>query len=672
MSDIDNDDIPMAQCGACDSIVPLDSESCPECGIRFSGVTDEQLGECGACSAIIPIDSESCPECGASFVEAPETDEVQDRSTTGDLEESAEAAVVAEPAVAIESMEDSTHDQDQQTDVEVSAGAEAEESIPEVSNENYEDVPEVEDLPKAETIELSQPTEAVVEQEADTIVEEQIHVEAEEEFEDTEVEELDIAPIVTTTVVDEVEEVESTDEDPTVDDDSATEVDATETQEDAAISEEIDDHIDELSDEDDISTEALLEELQDDEDATEGDLETDSGLDQETSDEESTSENVEDAVQETTVVMAFENLALAIAGTGMTAGEVFGEMDTSEDNLIDAPELQKGIQKIAGEKMSPKEVTAILNYLDKDGDRRVNPNELVQALDDLRIGIKPGKLPKVKTFPSPLQKFLMGKKANDIFYPIAYFLMVTFIGLWVVNGMGLLVDGTGGTVVYEGGVDQWGGEIREGNWNLCQSDALDEMIDPCQGTVAVGETYPCDPALDANKCENSLTPFSGENGASSMPAGFYSDGIFMIILGVIGLCVTAYLHLVYAKSLKEKVKKLKGKSKEENEEEDIDEDEIEEESAEDEEEIEEDDEEEFEDDDGEEFEDDDDEEFEDDDDEDEDIDIGDWIGLELDGKEYFGEIVEFDDDEGTVTIETEDGDEITGDQDDMFIDEDDE
>ena len=43
--------------------------------------------------------------------------------------------------------------------------------------------------------------------------------------------------------------------------------------------------------------------------------------------------------------MAFENLALAIAGTGMTAGEVFGEMDTSEDNLIDAPELQKGIKR---------------------------------------------------------------------------------------------------------------------------------------------------------------------------------------------------------------------------------------------------------------------------------------------------------------------------------------
>ena len=61
--------------------------------------------------------------------------------------------------------------------------------------------------------------------------------------------------------------------------------------------------------------------------------------------------------------------------------------------------------------------------------------------------------------------------------------------------------------------------------------------------------------------------------------------------------------------------------------------------------------------------DDDDEEYDDDD-----IDVGDWIGLEVDGEEFFGEIVEFDDDEGTVTIETEDGEEITGDQEDMFLD----
>ena len=66
----------------------------------------------------------------------------------------------------------------------------------------------------------------------------------------------------------------------------------------------------------------------------------------------------------------------------------------------------------------------------------------------------------------------------------------------------------------------------------------------------------------------------------------------------------------------------------------------------------------------------DDDEDEDDDSEDDDIDIGSWVGIEIDGEEFFGEIIEFDDDEGTVTIETEDGEEITGDQDEMFLEDD--
>ena len=375
--------------------------------------------------------------------------------------------------------------------------------------------------------------------------------------------------------------------------------------------------------------------------------------------------------------MAFENLALAIAESGMTAGEAFGEIDSSEDNMIDGPELQKGIEKIAGEKLTPVDVTAILKYLDKDGNNRIDPNELISALENLRIGIKPGKVPKIKTFPSPVQKFLMGKKANDILYPVAYFLMVTFIGLWVVNGMGLLVDGSGGTVVYEGGVDQWGDDITEANWNLCQSDALDEMIDPCQGTVSVGETYPCDPALDPNKCANSLTPFSGEDGATSMPAGFYGDGIFMIILGVIGLGLTAYLHLVYAPALRKKVKKASGDSEGEDSNDDSDDDDSDDDDEDDDDsdddDEDDDDSDDEDDDDSDDDDEEDDEDSDDDDDEDDDIDVGDWIGLEIDGDEFFGEIIEFDDDDGTVTIETEDGEELTGDQDDMFLeDEDDE
>lgn len=604
-----DEDIPMAQCGACDSIIPLDSESCPECNVRFGGMSEQELGECGACQAIIPADSTSCSNCGAVFVEQEPVVE-EDVVVPAQIPESIE-----ETPEADEIQENFATDVEEPVDSEVADDIEEILETPAVQMDDSRD-----DLGASEENQVE--TEST---EYDESVEQQ---ESTEEYtEDVQV------------MIEEQPSIESEDADGSSDDES-------------------------VSDEETDSDEDILETMMDD---LVDDLEHDESEDDVEEQVVEEEKEPESALQESEIVMAFENLALAIAAKGMTAAEAFGEMDTSDDHLIDAPELQKGIEKIAGEKLVPKHVTAILNYLDSDGDRRVDPNELVKALEDLRIGIQPGKLPKVKSFPSPLQKFLMGKKANDIVYPIAYFLMVTFIGLWVVNGMGLLVDGTGGTVVYEGGTDQWGGEITQANWNLCQSDALDEMIDPCQGTVSIGETYPCDPALDPNKCQNSLTPFSGTDGASSMPAAFYGDGVFMIILGVIGLAATAYLHLMYAPSLRERAKKgSKNKEDSEDEDESTDVDSEEDESEEDEDYEEE----------GsaldapvdlqiaDESDDEDDEEEYDDDD----IDVGDWIGLEVDGEEFFGEIIEFDDDEGTVTIETEDGEEITGDQEDMFLD----
>ena len=606
-----DEDIPMAQCGACDSIIPLDSESCPECGVRFGGMAEQELGECGACQSIIPADSTSCPNCGAVFVEeeaVAEETAVETDHIAGGIEEVPAVDEIQETSVTVE---DSEEPQALEVADEIEEVAETPVTQMDAA---HDDSDATEDI-QAE-IESSEDDKSIEQQDSVEEYEEDIPVMVDEE----------------PSIEIEVSE-DSTEDEPESEDETDSEEESLETI--------MDDLVDDLEDE-----------------------ESEDGVEEEVVEEE---KEPESPMEESEIVMAFENLALAIAAKGMTAAEAFGEMDSSDDHLIDAPELQKGIEKIAGEKLVPKQVTAILNYLDTDGDRRVDPNELVKALEDLRIGIQPGKLPKVKSFPSPLQKFLMGKKANDIVYPIAYFLMVTFIGLWVVNGMGLLVDGTGGTVVYEGGTDQWGGEITQANWNLCQSDALEEMIDPCQGTVAVGETYPCDPALDPNKCQNSLTPFSGTDGASSMPAAFYGDGVFMIILGVIGLAAIAYLHLMYAPSLRERAKKG-NKTEEESEDED---DSSVVESEEDEPEEEEDYEEE-----GsaldapvdleiaDESDDEDDEEEYDDDD----IDVGDWIGLEVDGEEFFGEIVEFDDDEGTVTIETEDGEEITGDQEDMFLD----
>lgn len=639
MSNEENLDIPMAQCGACDAIVPLDSEACPQCGASFSGVSEETLGECGACGSIIPVDSESCKDCGAVFIDIRESEPenlIGEEVIEDEEPISVSSAAVMDDIAPVE-VEDNTTDEIEEIihDSEP-AGVETSDSLNDAIENLDSYIDEKEDS-SAEVEESSEEIEATVENEVEEEHETVVEVESIEE------------PDQVQNTEEITEESNETTEEMDSEISTTTEILTEDSEED------IESLIDELESEDE-EIETVEEEPADISESHE-DLDSD--------DEEDIVE--EQIIDQSAVVMAFENLALAIAGSGMTAGEAFGEMDTSDDNLIDAPELQKGIQKIADEKLSPKEVTAILNYLDKDGNKRIDPNELVKALDDLKIGIKPGNIPVPKTFPSPVQKFLMGKKANDIFYPVAYFLMVTFIGLWVVNGMGLLVDGTGGTVVYEGGVDQWGGDIREATWDVCDSEALDEMIDPCEGTVAVGETYPCDPSIDENKCENSLTPFSGENGASSMPAGFYTDGIIMIVLGVIGIGLVAYLHLMYAPALREKARKLSGKSDEDAS---VEESDDEEDGSTEDDEDPEDAEEDFEDD-PEEFDDEEEMDEDDIDDEEDDIDIGSWIGLDIDGDEFFGEIIEFDDDEGTVTIETEDGEEITGDQDDMFIDDED-
>jgi Ca2+-binding EF-hand superfamily protein len=685
MSDESTQDIPMAECGACRAIIPLDSESCSSCGIRFGGVSEESLGECGACGKLQPVDSEKCIGCGVSFVgEEPEIDE--------------------EIAPA-----------------EVSEENDAEDEIDEVSDDAIQD-----DEPEDDTAIESDSGDSEDATEDDAA--------ADSEGEDGS----DLQ--------------EDSEQEAAIESEGEDSEDATE--DDAAADSEGEDGAD--LQEDSEQEAAIESEGEDSEDTTEDDAEADPEGEEEADLQDDSGEEDDDLNNmkywRTTVVVAFENLALAIAESGMTASEAFVAVDGNDDNLIDAPELQKGIEEISGEWLTANQVEAILEYLDTNENNRVDPHELVKALEDLKIGIKPGKMPKPKKekeFPSIVQKFLMGKSANDIYYPIAYFLMVTFIGIWVVNGTGLLVDGTGGTIIYEGHSDS-SGEVDYANWNICES-GIENIPDPCFGLVFKGGLYPCDPAIDPGECSNSLTLFSGDNGASSMPSGFYTDGIIMIILGIIGLAAITFLHLVYAPSLRNKVS---GKDSEQEDsstssdegdqsesplyklgmaalgndmsirdifeamdtnddgridgpelqkgiegisgdmlspsevmellstlDEDSDgridpmelvraieslkldissdnSDSTDEEDSEEDEEDEEDSE--------------DDEEDSEDDEEDE-IDVGDWVGIEIDGKEVFGEIVEFDDDESTVTIETEDGDEITGDQGDMFlVEEDDE
>ena len=218
------------------------------------------------------------------------------------------------------------------------------------------------------------------------------------------------------------------------------------------------------------------------------------------------------------------------------------------------------------------------------------------------------------------------------------------------NGLFPFVDGEGGTVELET-------EAGDG-WMNADGIVIDE-----------GQAYPCDSTVQVGECKNSLTPLAGD--ASSMPGGFYLDGIFLMLLSTIGLIGSLYTHLVLAPSWRARVKAMKEVSEDKADiQESLEDDDVIEESENeqeaDESEIEDSDDVESE---GEEMDDGLDEEESSS--ENEELDIGSYVGVDIDGEEYYGTIVEFDDDEETVTIEEEEsGDEITAYQDEMFVPED--
>ena len=433
-------------------------------------------------------------------------------------------------------------------------------------------------------------------------------------------------------------------------------------------------------------------------------------------------------------------LGLAASQDGMTIREVFESMDSDDDGLIDGPELQKGIEELSGDKLSPSEVFDILKSLDEDSDGRVNPMELVKALESLDLdlesdkssgmrdpvsllidamddaGSNPGRVFKdldkngdgsinieelraevesliedklsdeemdhlfdrldddgngyidmfefienledyeeevdeeaslstKAEFPSKMQSRMMSKKWNDIFWPLIHAGLFIFVVMWIVNGsLAPFVSGEGGNI---------------------ELDTESGMFNDGETVYFQGDVYPCVDSVQTDGCKNSLTPLAGDDGASSMPAGFYWDGIMFIILGSLGFIGSLFTHLYIVSGWRARAKAMRDTEDERKEvveiiESDSKDDEEAEESNEEDEDLE---------DSAEEIDDDEDHQEEDDEvGDDDEIDIGSHIGLTLDDEEVFGVIVEFDDDENLVTIEEDGtGDLVTGYQDDMFI-----
>ena len=671
MSDA-NEDIPMAECGSCRAIVPVDSSECPECGISFSGVSDEALGECGACNALVPLDSTKCPECGVVFV----ADDVVDILRTwmannkmdvktlfgrfdtnndnmidsGELRDGLLSLNLADlpPSQvdrlveAIDEDGDSLIDlkelqaiiggeelDDAVSDEETSADASLEYSenvLSKVMDSNGIDASE-----KDAFIAFAQDFNA----DGNTYLKkEELQAAAEswnaksEELEEV-FQGVDEAKEEEDSFSDNGEEIDQIDEE--IEDEDEVEEDQEEHSEDEDVpdEEEVVNEIEEIEEE-------SLDETQIDE------------IDEQIEEEEEEDHTETMVVRTNSEIM--EQLLDIIDEQDKSLANAFGDLDDDGNRMLSADELVTKLNEILPDGLSQEEADNLLESMDTDGDGNIDMVEFVNAVErheDEIVTIEDEEAETVKTFPSDWQTRFMSKKWHDVFWPLIHTsFAIVIVGL-LVNAFIPIVDGTGGMVELD---------IRE--------DSFQTEWQMDDGTVvSEGEAYPCDPEIQEGECKNSLTPLAGK--ASSMPGGLYPDAVVALVLAGCGLIWSLYTHLILAPGWRARVKAMKDVDDERAEvKEAIDEDDSEEVSEDN---IEDDSSEEIEDEEEDEVE----ESQEESDDADDEFDVGSYVGLEIDGEDYYGTIIEFDDEEGTVVIEEDDtGDEIVGYQDEMFIPED--
>ena len=603
MSDETNEEIAMAECGACRAIVPLNSESCPECSISFSGVSDDALGECGACKGLVPLDSTKCTHCGTIFV----ADDVVDvlrkwLSETG----------ITIPILFTKFDKDGDGRIDSS---ELKSG---------LLSLNLADLPPSQVERLIETIDEDGDGQIDLAELHETIT-------GEKYFEDS-------------------KDISSKDSEVEESEDEGEESDEESGDEEEESDDESDDEEEEESD-DDEEEEESDEEESDDEEEEDSDDEEEEESDDELEDIDDIIDDIDEELDEDVESKSILQLISdAMDESGDSPNKFFNSLDKDGNGNVSVEEFTSAIEGLIGEDVSSKDIESFLVNTDDDGDGGIDIIEFVSALeslddaddavdDDARLS------PKVdKPFPTDMQKKMMGKQWNDVVWPLIHMVIGLFIAAWLINAMGgigpLSVDGTGGNVELE---------------------SKTGLGLPSQGLYD-GDIYPCDPEIQVGDCRNSLTPFSGDS--SSMPAGFYFDGILMMLLGGLGLTGSLIMHFMIVPGWRARAKAMK-------EVEDDTEDARSEDSEDDEDETEDDEESDDEEDSDEEDEESEDEEEDSDEEEagdDDDIDIGSHIGLTFDDEEVFGVIVEFDDDEETVTIEEDGtGDLVTGYQEDMFL-----
>ena len=665
MSD-ENEEIAMAECGSCRAIVPVDSEKCPECGISFSGVSDDALGECGACNALVPLDSTKCPECGVVFV----ADDVIDILRTwmannkmdvktlfgrfdtnddnmidsGELKDGLLSLNLADlpPSQVDKLVAAIDEDGDSLIDLEELQTIIGGESLVEKDEDSEAD----DDTPAPIEYNENVLSKIMESNEIDNS-DKDAFIEFAMDFNDDgnsylKKEELQAAA----TAWNERLEKDNSEEDESVSEPEETVEDGLEEEvEDETEADRQDDVVEAIESIEESEVADESEETEDveeiDMDHPEEDIEEDDMVEEE---EEEIDDASSDIAQRTTSEI-MEQLLDIIDEQDKSLANAFGDLDDDGNRLLTSSELVVKLNEMLPEGLSEAEADELLASMDTDGDGNIDMVEFVNAIERHEDGIssiEDEDAETVKTFPSEWQSRFMSKKWHDVFWPLIHAsFSIIIVGL-LVNALFPIVDGTEGMVELD---------IRT------DSPSTEWLMD--DGTVvSEGDAYPCDPEIQEGECKNSLTPLAGK--ASSMPGGFYWDAILLMLLAGVGLIWSLYTHLILAPGWRARVKAMKDVDDERAEVKEA----IEETEQDDLENVEESD-------DNETTETEQVEEEEVDTGEEEGLDIGSFVGLDIDGEEYYGTIIEFDDEEETVTIEEEEsGDEIVGYQDEMFIPED--
>ena len=670
MSD-ENEDTLMAECGSCRAIVPVDSSECPECGISFSGVSDEALGECGACNALVPLDSTKCPECGVVFV----ADDVVDILRTwmannkmdvktlfgrfdtnndnmidsGELREGLLSLNLADlpPSQVDRLVEAIDEDGDSLIDLKELQAI--------IGGEELDDTVSDEDTSADASLEYNENVlSKVMDSNGIDASEKDAFIAFAQDFNADgntylKKEELQAAAESWNAKSEELEEVfqgvdEANEEEDSIsdEDEEVDEIDEEIEDED----EEEEDQEDHSEDEDVPDEEEVVDEIEEIEEESHDETQIDE-IDEEIEEEDEEDHTETMVVRTNSEIM--EQLLDIIDEQDKSLANAFGDLDDDGNRMLSADELVTKLNEILPEGLSREEADNLLESMDTDGDGNIDMVEFVHGVErheDEIVTIEDEEAETVKTFPSEWQTRFMSKKWHDVFWPLIHTSFAIIIVGLLVNAFIPIVDGTGGMVELEIREDSFQTE-----WQLDDGTVVSE-----------GEAYPCDPEIQEGECKNSLTPLAGK--ASSMPGGLYPDAIVALILAGCGLIWSLYTHLILAPGWRARVKAMK----------DVDDERAEVKEAIDEEDSADDDEVDA----SEDSEEDEDQEVEeslentdDEEDEEDEFDIGSFVGLEIDGEDYYGTIIEFDDEEGTVVIEEDEtGDEIVGYQDEMFIPED--